>query len=80
MLDCFGGSGTTLVACDMTGRACRMMELSGAYVDVIVKRWQELHPLESAVLAETGETFGDVEAKRKAGEPALGLREAHAAL
>lgn len=49
VLDCFGGSGTTLIACDMTGRQCRMMELSEAYVDIIVKRWQALHPLEKAL-------------------------------
>lgn len=52
VLDCFGGSGTTLIACDMTGRHCRMMELSEAYVDIIVARWQALHPLEQAIFLE----------------------------
>ena len=41
VLDLFGGSGSTLIACEKTGRVCRMMELSPRYVDVIVRRWQE---------------------------------------
>ncbi|MBL6081392.1 site-specific DNA-methyltransferase [Belnapia sp. T18] len=36
----FGGSGTTLIAAEMTGRACHAIELSPAYVDVAVTRWQ----------------------------------------
>lgn len=40
--DAFGGSGSTLIACEETGRTCRTMELSPAYVDVIVKRWEDL--------------------------------------
>ena len=39
--DLFGGSGTTLIACEKTSRHCRMMELDPAYVDTIVKRWEE---------------------------------------
>ena len=54
VLDSFGGSGSTLIACDLTGRICRMMELSEAYVDVIVERWRALHPLEEPTLAERG--------------------------
>ena len=42
MLDLFGGSGTTLVAAEQTGRICRMMELDPKYCDVIVKRYMEL--------------------------------------
>lgn len=41
VLDSFGGSGTTLIACEKTGRIARLMELDPRYVDVIVKRWQE---------------------------------------
>src|ERR1035437_8782701 len=37
----FGGSGSTLIACEKTGRRCYMMELSPAYVDVICKRWEQ---------------------------------------
>lgn len=39
--DLFGGSGTTLIACEKTSRHCRMMELDPAYCDVIVKRWED---------------------------------------
>ena len=41
VLDLFGGSGTTLIACEKTSRHCRMMELSPAYCDVIAKRWED---------------------------------------
>jgi len=41
VLDCFGGSGSTLIAAEKTGRHARLMELDPKYVDVIVKRWQE---------------------------------------
>jgi DNA modification methylase len=37
----FGGSGSTLIAAEKTGRDCRMMELSPRYVDVIIKRWED---------------------------------------
>ena len=40
VLDTFGGSGSTLIACEQLGRACRMMELDPRYVDVIVSRWE----------------------------------------
>ena len=42
ILDCFGGSGTTLIACQLTGRTCLMMEISPEYCDVITKRYQTL--------------------------------------
>jgi DNA modification methylase len=42
VLDLFGGSGSTLVACEKSGRRCYMMELSPSYVDVIVARWEKL--------------------------------------
>ncbi|MCU6432645.1 site-specific DNA-methyltransferase [Undibacterium sp. Jales W-56] len=41
VLDPFGGSGTTLIAAEKTGRLARMIELDPKYVDVIVRRWQE---------------------------------------
>ena len=37
----FCGSGTTLIACEMEGRACHAIELNPAYIDVIVKRWED---------------------------------------
>lgn len=42
VLDLFGGSGSTLIACEQLGRTCYMMELDPRYCDVIVKRWENL--------------------------------------
>ena len=42
VLDLFGGSGTTLIACEQTNRNCYMMEYDPRYVDVIIERWEEL--------------------------------------
>lgn len=66
----FSGSGTTIIAAEMTGRSCHAIELSSAYVDVAVLRWQAFTGLE-AVLEETGETFAQV----KAGDEADGVRQ-----
>ena len=41
VLDLFGGSGSTLISCQMLGRQARLMELDAKFVDVIVRRWQE---------------------------------------
>jgi DNA modification methylase len=41
VLDCFGGSGTTMIACEKSGRQARLIELDPKYCDVIVKRWEE---------------------------------------
>ena len=41
VLDPFGGSGSTLIACEKTGRQARLIELDPRYCDVIVRRWQE---------------------------------------
>ena len=41
VMDPFGGSGTTLIAAEKTGRVARMIELDPKYVDVIVRRWQD---------------------------------------
>lgn len=41
ILDTFGGSGSTMIACEKTGRAARLSELDPKYVDVIVRRWEE---------------------------------------
>jgi site-specific DNA-methyltransferase (adenine-specific) len=40
VLDCFGGSGSTLIACEQLGRKCYMCELDPKYVDVIIQRWE----------------------------------------
>lgn len=41
ILDLFGGSGSTMIACEKTGRQARLMELDPKYCDVIVKRWED---------------------------------------
>ena len=41
VLDCFGGSGSTLIACEKAGRQARLIELDPKYADVIASRWQE---------------------------------------
>ena len=41
VLDLFGGSGSTLIACEKTNRICCMMELDTHYCDVIIKRWED---------------------------------------
>jgi DNA modification methylase len=62
--DPFLGSGTTLIAAEMTGRACYGVELNPAYVDVIVKRWQDFTG-QAATL--DGKPWADVERERKGG-------------
>ena len=42
ILDLFGGSGSTLIACEQLNRTCYMMELDPKYCDVIIKRWENL--------------------------------------
>ena len=42
VVDCFGGSGTTLIAAEQMQRRCYMMELDPQYCDVIIKRWEKL--------------------------------------
>ena len=41
VLDFFGGSGSTMIACEKTNRKCYMMELDPKYIDVIIKRWEQ---------------------------------------
>ena len=56
ILDLFGGSGSTLIACEKTGRINRSMELDPKYCDVIVQRWQEFTG-QTAFLESTNEPF-----------------------
>ena len=53
ILDLFGGSGTTLIACEQTGRRCFMMEIDPRYCQVIVDRWQS-YTGKKAVLVKNG--------------------------
>jgi DNA modification methylase len=54
--DLFGGSGSTLIACEQLDRICYMMEIDLRYCDVILTRWQNFTG-KQAVHAETGEHF-----------------------
>lgn len=59
VLDLFGGSGTTMIACEKTNRIARLMELDEKYCDVIVRRWQELTGKE-AVLESNSKSFNEL--------------------
>jgi DNA modification methylase len=61
--DPFVGSGTTIIAAEMTGRACHAIELSPAYVDVCVRRWQDFTG-NLATLDGDGRTFDEIAAER----------------
>lgn len=56
VLDLFGGSGSTLIGAEQTGRDAHVMELDPKYCDVIIKRWQDFTG-QKAVHSETGEAF-----------------------
>jgi DNA modification methylase len=59
VLDSFLGSGSTLIACEKTGRICYGIELDPIYVDTIIKRWQEYSGKE-AIHEESGKTFNEI--------------------
>lgn len=61
VLDAFSGSGTTIMACEETGRQARSIEIDPHYVDVAVRRWQQATGV-AATLAGTDTTFDDVAA------------------
>lgn len=63
VLDCFGGSGSTLIAAEKTGRRGLLMEYDPAYCDTIVRRWEALTG-KRATLASTGEAFEDIQLQR----------------
>ena len=56
VIDLFGGSGFTLIACEQKNKTGYIMELSASYVDIIVQRWQEFTG-QTATLESTGEAF-----------------------
>jgi DNA modification methylase len=59
VFDPFGGSGSTLIACETTGRHARLLEIDPRYVDVIVKRWQD-YTGRKAVLEGDGREFEQI--------------------
>jgi len=64
VFDPFGGSGSTLIACETTGRQARLIELDPRYVDVIVKRWQD-YTGRKAVLNTDGREFEQIATERR---------------
>ena len=62
VLDSFLGSGSTLIACERTGRHCRGIEIDPLYVDTAIRRWQK-YTGEQAVNAATGRPFAEHEAE-----------------
>ena len=65
VLDGFGGSGSTLIAAEKTGRLARLIEYEPGYCDVIIQRWQQMTG-KQATLADDGATFEDVAEARAA--------------
>jgi DNA modification methylase len=65
MLDLFGGSGSTLIACEKSGRQARLVELDPSYCDVIVRRWQAWTG-EAAVLEGGDRSFEEIAAAHEA--------------
>jgi DNA modification methylase len=63
VLDPFGGSGTTLIAADKTGRKARLIEIDPHYCDLIVRRFEN-HTGKQAKLAATGQTFEELVEER----------------
>jgi DNA modification methylase len=63
VLDPFGGSGTTLIAAERTGRRARLIELDPRYADVIVHRWQQ-QTGQTARLGPSGPSFIETASKK----------------
>jgi DNA modification methylase len=66
IVDLFGGSGSTLIACERRGRKARLMEIDPKYADVVVRRWQE-YTGKQAVLDGDGRSFGEIARERVRG-------------
>ena len=64
VIDPFLGSGSTLIACEKTGRRCRGLELDPVYVEVILRRYEAVTK-RPAVLESTGETFAELALRRQ---------------
>ena len=64
VLDPFGGSGTTLIACERAERQARLIELEPKYCDVIIRRWQE-HTGQEATLEGDGRLFREIARERQ---------------
>jgi len=74
VLDCFAGSGTTLMAAEKSGRRAYLMELDRACVDLAVRRFEKVTG-KKAVNAETGRSFTELEQERSGKPPVSGEAE-----
>lgn len=70
VLDCFGGSGSTLIAAERARRRARVIEYEPGYCEVTIRRW-EAQTGKQAILAATGESFSEVRVRREAEMDAL---------
>ena len=68
VLDCFGGSGSTLIAAERTGRRGYLIEIDAAYVDVTLRRFEQDFGT-TAIHAGSGNTFAQMAELRAAEEP-----------
>jgi DNA modification methylase len=66
VLDPFGGSGSTMIACEKTGRHARLVELDPKYCDVIVRRWKEFSG-GAATLDGDGRSYEEIACSREPG-------------
>jgi DNA modification methylase len=66
VLDCFGGSGSTLIAAHKTGRRARLIEIDPIYVDCTIRRWED-RAKDDAILAATQQSYAAVAGERGAG-------------
>jgi len=68
VLDAFGGSGTTLIACEKKGRKARVIELDPHFCDVIVQRWQDFTG-QTGILESEERSFSEVAEERLSEAP-----------
>ena len=68
VIDLFGASGTTLIACERLGRRCRVMESDPRFADAIVRRWQDYTGMQ-ARLNGGGRSFAQIAKERRGGKP-----------
>lgn len=76
VLDLFGGSGTTMIACEKIGRHCRMAEIDPTYCDVIVERWEKYTGRKAKLV--TGSAGRERKAKTAKSKPHHKARAKHA--
>ena len=60
ILDCFGGSGTSMLAAERVGRRAHVMEIDPRYADVAIRRWQSF-TRRDAIHTQSGQTFDELE-------------------